>query len=211
MGVLISILLSAAYFFTIPWHPFPGSWVIKAASVAILSVTAFRRGATMLAIGLALSALGDALLEYAPNLFVGGLVAFLAAHIVYTVTFVRVWRERSIRPAAIAVIVYSAILGAWIVPAVGSLAVPVTIYVAAITAMVVSAITARLARWLELGVLLFLISDSVLAINRFRTPVPLGGWIVWATYYVGQLLIATNFVSARESHTRRRSAAAGQG
>ena len=197
MAIFISILLSAVYFLTIPWHPFPGSWVVKAASIVILSVIAARDRAYGLAIALAFSAVGDALLEYSPGLFASGLVAFLLAQITYSVTFMRARKVAQTQPAAVILIAYSFGLAAWLLPGVGPLAVPVAIYVMAITAMVVCAFFARFPnRLVEAGAVLFLISDSVLAVNRFRMPIPLSGWIVWSTYYCGQLLIATGYLKA---------------
>jgi uncharacterized membrane protein YhhN len=192
-----SILLSAVYFFTIPWHPFPGSWAIKAASVALLALIAARNQSHGVALALALSSIGDALLEYSPGLFVVGLVAFLLAHLTYTATFVRAWQQPRMSAAAVAIVAYSIGLGAWLLPAAGSLAAPVAIYVAAITAMAVSAFTARFGnRWIEIGAVMFLISDSVLAVNRFRMPLPLSGWLVWSTYYLAQLMIVRGALRA---------------
>ena len=39
------------------------------------------------------------------------------------------------------------------------------------------------------GTFLFVISDSILAINRFVFPIPLGGVFVMLAYAIGQLLI----------------------
>ena len=55
--------------------------------------------------------------------------------------------------------------------------------------MVVSAITARIP-FVATGAVLFLISDSVLAVNRFRMAILFEPWIVWGTYYAAQVLIA---------------------
>jgi uncharacterized membrane protein YhhN len=214
MDLALSMLLSGVYFFTIPWHPFPASWLIKAGSVAILARLASRRRAFGLALGLGFSALGDALLEYSPGLFAAGLAAFLSAHITYTGIFVRSWQAARIGIGAIALIAYSASLAAWLVPAAGVLAIPVAIYVTAITAMAASAITARFpSPWVATGALLFVLSDSVLAVNRFRMPVPFEAWIVWSTYYAAQLLITRGYLSALVNAPARdiptRSAAAG--
>ncbi len=35
----------------------------------------------------------------------------------------------------------------------------------------------------------FVISDSLIVINRFLTPVPLSGFLVMSTYYLAQFLI----------------------
>ncbi len=199
MALVISALLSAVYFLTIPWHPFPGSFVIKAASIAILSFIAVRQQAPSLALALLFSATGDALLEYSPNLFVAGLLAFLLAQVTYAVTFLRLRRAHWFRPAIVAVLIYSVGLAAWLLPAVTpALTVPVAIYVTAITAMVVAAfMTQAPDRWIPIGAVLFLISDSVLAINRFRMPLAWSGWVVWSTYYVAQFLMALGYLKAR--------------
>ena len=64
----------------------------------------------------------------------------------------------------------------------------------AITAMVLAAILARFSNpWVAVGAILFLISDSLLAVNKFKTPVPFRDVLVWTTYYVGQFLIANSF------------------
>ena len=195
----ISILLSALYYLTTPWRPFAGSWAVKAASVALLAVVAHRKGARGLAWALAFSALGDAVLEYSPNWFIGGLAAFLIAHIIYTVVFVRRWRGVRVSAGAVAVVIYSCVFAAWLLPEVGTIVLPVAIYVAAITAMVASAFMARFSnRWVEIGAVLFLISDTVLAVDRFRMPVPLPDWIIWPSYYVGQYLITKGFLKATE-------------
>jgi uncharacterized membrane protein YhhN len=67
----------------------------------------------------------------------------------------------------------------------------------AITAMVISAILGRFENpWVAVGAILFLISDSVLAVNKFKTPVPYRDFIVWSTYYTGQYGIAIGFLTA---------------
>jgi uncharacterized membrane protein YhhN len=44
-----------------------------------------------------------------------------------------------------------------------------------------------LIRW---GALLFVLSDSLIGIFRFRGPVPLGEYLVWGTHYVAQCCLA---------------------
>ncbi|MBO6635506.1 MAG: hypothetical protein JJ937_13295, partial [Parvibaculum sp.] len=48
---------------------------------------------------------------------------------------------------------------------------------------------------LGLGAVLFVISDSVIALDKFRAPVPYRGPIVWVTYYGGQALMALSLLS----------------
>jgi uncharacterized membrane protein YhhN len=181
---------------------------VKGCAVGALAVLALRlrgqrRGAGLLALGLAFSTAGDVLLDLDPRLFALGLGAFLLAHLTYISLFVR---NRTVairlRPpllaAALLILVYSAALSVWIVPSVGGLAVPVVLYVCALTTMVCAAILARFPqRWVAAGAILFLISDSLLAIHKFKEPVPMHDYLVWTTYYLGQCGIALGFLHLR--------------
>jgi uncharacterized membrane protein YhhN len=167
-----------------------------------IGVTGKRHDAGVLALGLAFSTAGDILLDVDPRFFVFGLGAFLLAHLTYICLFARN-RAAAIRLdppllAAITLIVaFSATLSAWIVPSVGDLAVPVVFYICAITAMVCAAILGRFKRpWVAVGAILFLISDSLLAIDKFKTPVPLRDYLVWTTYYLGQCGIALGYLES---------------
>lgn len=198
-----SIASSAIYLATARWQPFPGSALVKGCAVGALAVMALRSNARLLALALALCTLGDILLDLDPRLFAFGLGAFLLAHIIYVVLF---GRSRAtgmpadpLRIAAVLLILAcSAALSVWIVPSVGPLAVPVVLYICALTAMVSTAILARFKQpWVAVGAVLFLISDSLLAINKFKTAIPLRDFLVWTTYYLGQCGIALGFLASR--------------
>jgi uncharacterized membrane protein YhhN len=187
----------------------PASAVLKAIPVGALAVLALRsrgvrRDAGVLALGLGFSTVGDVLLDLDPRLFVFGLAAFLLAHLIYICLFVRNRRagNRFDAPhmaAVIAILIFSTALSTWIVPSVGALAVPVVLYICAITTMVCAAILARFSqRWVAMGAVLFLISDSLLAIHKFKTPVPLRDYLVWGTYYLGQCGIALGYLDSAE-------------
>jgi uncharacterized membrane protein YhhN len=193
----LSVASGLLYLVTQPWQPYPGSFIVKGLSVGSLAVLAFVSGSPILGFGLALSSLGDVLLDLDPGrLFVYGLGSFLVAHVVYTCLFVRN-RRRPMAPgvaqvlAVVIVLLYSVAVCSWLLPSLGDLIVPVAIYMCAITAMVVSAILARFSNaWIAVGAILFLISDSLLAVNKFKTPIPYRDLLVWSTYYLGQYAIA---------------------
>lgn len=153
---------------------------------------------------LAFSSLGDALLDFDPErFFVQGLLAFLVAHLIYILLFVRNW-VRPLRPKGwqlalvAAVLIYSLLLSRWLAPNLVAVAGPVMLYICVITVMAVSAILAGFSKpWVYSGVILFLISDSILAVNKFKAPVPLGGYLVWTTYYLAQYGIATGFLQEK--------------
>lgn len=184
-----SLLFGIVYFFT-AGHAYPGSASIKGLSIILLSVLALTRGNPMLSLALAVSSLGDVLLEVDPNrLFVSGLSAFLTAHVIYTVLFVFAWSK--FRIAALPVLLYAAGFSIWLMPRLGALAIPVTLYICVITVMASSAICSRFPVWVPIGALLFLASDSLLAAAKFAGPFPLRDYLVWGTYYAAQFSIAT--------------------
>ena len=175
----LSIVCGFLYLVTQPWQPYTGSVVVKGLSVGPLALLAFFAGSPMLGAALALSTLGDVLLDLDPaGLFVFGLGSFLVAHLVYISVFIR--DRRRMVPLggprvllAILVLLCSAAVSGWLLPSLGDLIVPVAIYMCAITAMVIAAILGRFENpWVAVGAILFLISDSLLAINKFKTPVP---------------------------------------
>lgn len=215
--LLISIASSTIYLATKPLHPFPGSIVLKALSIAPLALLAVRllrevksrprgvewlrdRDNLILGAALGFSCLGDIFLDLPGQHFVQGLVSFLVAHFIYILLFVRNW-PRPLRPGGgqlaltAAVLVYSLLLASWLSPSLGKLAGPVMVYICAITVMAASTIFAGFAKpYIWIGALLFMLSDSMIAAGRFKTPVPLSNYLIWATYYLGQYGIAIGFL-----------------
>src|SRR5262245_39765798 len=107
--LLISVSCSFIYLITQSFQPYPGSVPLKVFSVAPLAMIAFRalrapsakprgvewlqdRDNVILGSALVFSSLGDALLDLDPErLFIAGLLAFLVAHFIYILLFVRNW------------------------------------------------------------------------------------------------------------------------
>ncbi|MGE0130637.1 MAG: lysoplasmalogenase [Blastocatellales bacterium] len=226
--LLLSIICSFIYLATQYWQPYPGSVSLKALSIAPLAVIAFRalressadshgiewlrdRDNVILAMALAFSSLGDVLLDLDPvRLFTRGLFAFLVAHFIYILLFVRNW-VRPLRPKgwqlalSAAVLIYSLLLSQWLAPNLGAVAGPVMVYVCAITVMVVAAVLAGFSKpWVYTGAILFLISDSIIAVSKFKSPLPGREYLVWATYYFGQYGIAIGFLLEKLGEKRRK-------
>jgi len=226
--LLLSIMSSTAYLATRGVQPFPGRIALKALSMAPLAVLTFRvlgsaerrpdgagwlrgRDHLILAAALALSCLGDILLALGPRrYFIHALRAFLFAHLAYILLFTRAW-PRPLRPSGgqvvltVLVLVYSVLLSSWLSSGLGAQAVPVLIYSGAITVMTVSTILAGFSRpFVWIGAMLFMISDSLIAAGRFRTPVPLAVYLIWPTYYLGQYGIAIGFLREKCGDTSPR-------
>ena len=178
--IWVSLVASLLYFVTPPW--LPGSVVLKGLSVAPLAVMALRaklpgRDSLLLGLALAFGSLGDVLLDWNPSLFPAGLGAFLAGHFLYIGLF---WSNRpkpvrlSFLDAAVVsgLALFAAVMSAYLLPATGQLAPAVAIYLGAITGMVVASVALQLPRrGVMAGAVLFLISDTILAVSKFKSPV----------------------------------------
>lgn len=219
--LLLSIVCGLVYLATQSVQPFPGSIALKALSIAPLAVLAFRllgedrppksqgikwlrdRDNVILAAALSFSCLGDVFLDLPGNYFVQGLVSFLVAHFIYILLFVRNW-PRPLKPSggqlalSAAVLIFSLMLSNWLAPSLGAMANPVMVYICAITVMVVSTILAGFSkRYVWIGAMLFMLSDSMIAAGRFKTPVPQADYLIWGTYYLGQYCIAVGFLQEK--------------
>jgi uncharacterized membrane protein YhhN len=152
----------------------------------------------LVAAGLLCSLAGDVFLMLPRERFVAGLASFLVAHVWYSVAFA----TPPSRPAAWWALAALGVTGLVILralwPGLGRVRWAVVLYVVVILTMAWQAAT----RWLvtadpragaaALGGLLFVASDAVLAIDRFRRPLRHARAIVLATYYAAQALIAVS-------------------
>jgi uncharacterized membrane protein YhhN len=169
------------------------------AVLSFLLVRTYGRSFVYLGIAQALSCAGDVLLDLNPSYFTLGLAAFLLSHVEYATVWL-LYRPRPFRTTvgrtglAAAVLLYAVAFGAWLIPGLGDLSGPVALYMAAITVMVMSAAVSRFPIGVALGAILFLVSDSVLAVNKFKFPVPGRDFLIWPTYYAGQLMMALTTV-----------------
>ncbi|HMF44897.1 MAG TPA: lysoplasmalogenase [Polyangia bacterium] len=147
--------------------------------------------------GVALSLIGDiALLWQSDRAFIIGLAAFLMAHIAYVSAFLGVaaWSRRvAVVAAFVAVASLLLVRATW--KGAAGMHGPTIAYAAVISTMVVSAAATiggplPLAPFAAAGALLFYASDSSLAINRFRRPIPYASLMTLGLYWLGQLGIA---------------------
>ncbi len=144
---------------------------------------------------------GDVLLMFQEKqsiFFLLGLSSFLLAHIFYIIFFHKVRLQEAIKGnpwLLIIVVIYYAALISWLSPYLGEMKMPVSVYGIVISFMLMLAMHMLFLRnksagvWMTAGALLFVISDSVLAINKFYLPFELAGVIIMLTYGLAQLLI----------------------
>jgi len=174
-----------------------GRTVLKALPVSALILLVLRdvRGFARIFLTGALffSVCGDVLLDLPhPGLFIYGLVAFLIAHLFYTVLFFRyATPPHGFQKAVIAGLILFAGLMVWIFLGIDpDLFGPVVLYIVVIIIMSIGALLVPSAgRLLFWGALLFIASDVVLAVNKFLVPVPYGRSINISLYFLAQFTI----------------------
>ena len=139
------------------------------------------------------------------NFFLAGLVGFLITHILYIVAFAKISGNKigflkRFPWVAIPLLLYFSILIVWIFPNVPSeMKIPVVVYSLTIVIMVLSAmnnfsnVPKKVFANTFIGALLFMISDSIIAINKFVFPVAFAGVLIMVLYISGQYFIAKGF------------------
>jgi uncharacterized membrane protein YhhN len=185
----------------LPFEPYPGNFIIKAIpaiSLAVLSFVAISGSkGKLLFTALLFCAAADIALELASGkYFVAGLGLFLFAHIFFIITFSRDFKfQKSRIPIIVLLVVYSMMMAFILTPSLKEMAVPVYVYMTALTLMGIFA-SLRVAKndFTLYGAISFIVSDSVLAINKFMMPVAAVDYIVMVTYYLSLFLIVFGFL-----------------
>jgi uncharacterized membrane protein YhhN len=144
---------------------------------------------------------GDVLLMFQGEnelFFLLGLSAFLLAHIFYILYFHFV-RIREKIPGngwyLLFLLIYYSVLMRKLSPYLGELTIPVRVYglvisIMLLMAMHMTSLRLKNAGWSMLtGAALFVLSDSVLAINKFYQPFDLAGLVIMLTYGAAQYFI----------------------
>ena len=148
--------------------------------------------------GLLFSMLGDTFLMLPMNLFIAGLVSFLIAQVIYTYAFHggRPWRFKIL--AMLPFTVYGVLIFFILSPGLNGMLAPVAAYIVVIMTMAWQAwdqwdqVRRRWALLAFIGALLFVISDSILALNRFGEPFTAARALTLSTYYTAQWLISNS-------------------
>ena len=164
------------------------------------STRATGRFNALLIAALVFSMVGDVFLMLPGNTFIPGLASFLVAHIFYIALFRQGQTWFPSKKALVAVLAVGASMYAIVWGGLGDpvLKIAVAAYVSVIALMAAQAIGRATvlgdaaSRWVALGACVFMVSDSLIAINKFVTPVALSSLWILATYYCAQLLIVHN-------------------
>jgi uncharacterized membrane protein YhhN len=138
---------------------------------------------------------GDVFLMLPRDLFVPGLASFLVGHVLYIAGFgvSNVW------PWVLGVMVVTSAVGSRIFSALrpkgeSALLRPVAAYMAAITVMVACAIGSG-NRVAAIGAVLFMVSDSLIAWNKFVVPLRWAPVAIMVLYHLGQGALVLSLVA----------------
>ncbi|MGH8179291.1 MAG: lysoplasmalogenase [Steroidobacter sp.] len=192
-----------AYLLLLGVRPYPGDVILKTAMCALLAVLAWREREKLLALALLFSAAGDAFLGIdGERLFMPGLASFLITQLLYAAIFVHFAKAQKARlagwrMAALAAIpLFALTFVAVLFPELGGLAIPVVFYMAAIVTMAL--LSLRVAAWMvPVGAMSFVVSDSLLALDKFLWSAPWISPAIWMTYALAQLLIVYGLLQLR--------------
>lgn len=170
-------------------------------------------GKNLLLTGLFFSWLGDVFLlfEYKHALFfIFGLACFLSTHIFYIIYFLRIRSEKisllKKHPALIALVLAYGITLVWqLYPHLGDLKLPVMVYAAVICSMLLCSlhiflkVNKKAAAGYLWGAAAFVLSDSLLAINKFYEPFAYAGVFIMLTYCAAQFFIIYGYIQQHKS------------
>lgn len=159
----------------------------------------------LIVIALLFSFGGDTLLmfvtSHGEHFFLMGLGSFLLAHLCYVFAFSKYKNQiqgwlKSKPIVAIPLVILLVGFLSYLVPDIGkAMQIPVVVYSLVIMMMVLSAfnlggkINFSIFKILFAGALLFMLSDMMIAINKFKTPLPYSHIAIMLTYLLGQFFI----------------------
>ena len=162
-------------------------------------------------LALIFSWLGDVLLMFQDKkdiFFLLGLSSFLLAHIFYIIYYHQVRVRENVKSNPwflVVVVIYYAALISFLSPFLYEMKLPVRIYGIVISFMFMLALhmlfikNKQAGKWMMIGALLFVMSDSLLALNKFYHLFEFAGVLIILTYALAQFFIVKGAVDYHNS------------
>lgn len=169
---------------------FPFNFIIKPVPIWCIAYFCFLQRNYLLTLGLLMGSIGDILLtQEGETFFLFGLLSFLIGHILYALYFLTNFKinKQSVY-LSIFVLVLALGISFFIIPNIEKkLYIPIIFYITMITIMTLSTLFYKNFNYYSfLGAVLFLISDTLIAINKFISPIPYAQIGIMFLYYLGQ-------------------------
>jgi uncharacterized membrane protein YhhN len=169
----------------------------------------------VLLMALFFSWIGDVVLLFSDHgelYFIAGLLAFLISHLIYILLFTKQLNSRNIKNISAFwmgigfIILYFSILIFTLFPKLGTLKIPVLLYATVITTMLYFAFKGSL-KWTEkfgdlilVGAIFFVGSDSILAFDKFYSPIPFNSFLIMSTYCIAQYFIVSGILKLNQKN-----------
>lgn len=191
-----------------PWIHFVSKPLIVISLLVYYYYGSLRENRSVTFILALLSCLAGDIFLMSPEYFIPGLASFLLGHTLFIFSYRQHQNESTINSLqglqrvrlAFPIILGGTGLVVILYSKLGDLQIPVIIYAAIITTMVLMALfrysrTSMDSFWqVFLGAVLFMVSDSVLAINKFLDPITNAGLYIMITYTAAQFLIVNGIL-----------------
>ena len=180
---MIMLSLMAAYYFSVPKINF------------------------LYLLAMAFSFLGDVLLMDKNNLFLPGIAAFLCTQLIYIYIIQKRLKKVNLKDLLLSIVpflLFFSVLISILLKNLGEFTIPVMVYGMAISIFGMAALllylqyrnfSTRLLLW---GSILFIVSDSMIALQKFHSPRHFYPVAIMATYVIAQFLIFRYMIAPQE-------------
>lgn len=208
----IYIVIATLFVILLSVHPYPFSYVIKSLPTLMFAYLCFKYLKKpmkfFMGIGFICCTCGDIFLDLSrTEFFIQALAAFLVGHIFYIIAFARqfYYRKRRLYLALIPFI-YVLVITFILFPRLGTFLIPVLVYIVVIALMgIVSAFINGKKTGVFIGAMIFVISDSLIAINKFVIPFYYSTAIIISLYFIAQYIIGTGVLKGFSVNTEKSS------
>ncbi len=185
------IVFALFFILTLPFKPYPFSYLIKAVPALLSSFACFfiikeRSDALLMGTGFLFCMAGDIFLDLNRELyFVQGLASFLVGHIFFSILFILKFHYSLTNAVkAFFVLIYIIVLASVLLPHLGSLFIPVVAYMIIIGIMGLSAAFVKSkSPYIFIGASLFVFSDSIIAVSKFLWPFKASLYFIMFFYF----------------------------
>jgi uncharacterized membrane protein YhhN len=186
------------FILSITLKPYPMSWLVKLIPMSLLIFYAAKQltsnsGKVFIA-GMIFSAAGDFFLDYdRVNWFIFGLGAFFIAHVCYLFALKPLKKQKLVFVGLYALYgigIFSVIAGG-----LGELFIPVLAYMSILLLMAITTLLSiKSNKWLIIGGLSFVLSDSLIGLDKFYQPIAGAHFFIMLSYYFAQYALFKGFL-----------------
>ena len=206
----IYIFIALLYIILLSIHPYPFSSVIRLLPVLMFAYLCFKYLKEpmkfFMGIGYICCTCGDIFLDLSrTEFFIQALAAFLFGQIFYIIAFAQQFYYRKKRLyLALSPLLYALVITIILFPRLGTFLIPVLVYIVVITLMgIFSAFINSKKTGIFIGAMIFIISDSLIAINKFVVPFKYSTAIIISLYFIAQYMIGTGVLKDFSVNTEK--------